>query len=262
MSLVHPNLCLRSVPNPNLKRPTREHQILGRLEYINRDGGWWQSTNRLDGMLVRVDVQFDMRVTAQELDASAELLTWTQQNISMLRSFAKRELANGTYRIGLVGGPHECYTDGDVVDSLRPYLIVIWSDSVSLDFECDHFPEGCFSGKNVLSISANPAMTNAYVNVFSNSIDGRAKTFLDREVPSEMCEFVNSLPDRFICRMASSGVRGIDAELQPLLLEAIRELDQRWTATTSQATSFLRSARLLLNELSKSTETTVFGQRT
>src|SRR5215475_611781 len=68
MAQSHPKLALRPEALAGLNRPTLKHKTLGTLEYINRDGGWWQGVAIIAGCTARMDVQKDANPAQAELD--------------------------------------------------------------------------------------------------------------------------------------------------------------------------------------------------
>jgi hypothetical protein len=255
MSPLHPKLCVRETPNPYLKRPAIEHPVLGHLEYINRDGGWWQTMTRFSGCLIRLDLQSETRVSQSQLDSAAVLLTWLQTHEPQVRDAANQKLMAGDYRNNVNGrGPMKLAAP-KFLDGRRLQLIALWSDHCDLYYDCEGTSDEALFGAHTIEVSFEERVEDCSVLIFARSISDRAKILLEREVPHEDRNFINRLPDQFVSRTAKFGARGFDDQLRATLRQAIEDLD-KWMQTASiEFKSYLRSVHLLLVEVAQNVDT-------
>ena len=129
---LHPQLRLRPVRNPHLRRPSREHPVFGKLEYVNTDGGWWKGTTTIDGTAVRVDVQEMTNIAIEALDRAGSFVTWIQSNGSVLRRHIGSELLAGNV-FELQQSGHGALSVSQLPDTnlLHPFMLVIWTSQRS-----------------------------------------------------------------------------------------------------------------------------------
>jgi hypothetical protein len=256
MPKIHPKLCSRPKPNPGLKRPMLEHPVLGAMEYINRDGGWWQGTTSIARSPVRLDLQRGANVPAKALNAAAGMLQWVQQHESEIRSFAERELKAGAARSNLVqhvkGIPKLKDTDS-LVKLLVPDMVVLWDAAAELRFACDNLPGGNLLGAHYVEVRVE-AQKPESVFIREVGIDNMAQKILASPVPCDAGDWENSISDQFVARAAQWGWFEFDAELRKLLAEAIDRTDAV-QAKSPECALYMQSVNRVLHRIAQEAET-------
>jgi len=259
---LHPQLRLRPVRNPYLRRPSREDEILGKLEYINFDWGWWQGTTMIDGVRARLDIETSSpNVAAEDWRSAGQFLDWIQSKSSMLRQHVAEELTAGNAwgdtaaNAGLVKSekmsPPSYLPD---LNLLQPFIVVIYPNSFAqIRYHCDLLPVGGLFGYSKVVLDVKESGGQIIPNeVWLNheDIDRRRQRILE-ETPTPVAAtgFVHSLPDQFL---ASAG-RSFewDSRLRNLLDQAIREVESAISTGTGELVSYLRSIRMLLIEIKR-----------
>ena len=254
MTKAHPELCLRPRRNPHLKRPTHEHPVLGTLEYVNQDGGWWQSETRIAGEFVRLDFQQDGRISPAALDFASEMLLWVQSDERDVRYYVAEQLARGNFTSNFKDSHDEKLDDLSVLDSLRPCMIILWDDRAELRYECDSLPNGKLFGADCIEVRINESKLPQHVFLLSRWDDNRAKMLLDRPLPDDAREFENTIPDQFVSRIAAPGSIKFDDALQRLLDRAIDEVDNLTRGQSPECASYMRTVKVLLMDVAKAAD--------
>lgn len=255
MTEPHPRLCFRPRPKKGLARPTCEHSTLGHLEYINRDGGWWQSTTEISGNLVRLDFQAETtRLTDEMLESAAAKLAWVQAHEPQIRSHAAIQLQTGKFRSNLKNPPNVSLSDATLLDSLRPCMIIIWSDWSDLCYDCDHLPEGELFGADSLQVTIQGTSEPGMVFLYSRFLKLRAEIILEQPIPPDAPAFENSLADQFVSKIAVDRVIAVDDEVKDLIATATKEVKTLSENGSQQLKNYLRTIEIFLRDIIRSAE--------
>lgn len=258
MPVPHPKLCLRPQPSPGLQRPKLQHPVLGTLEYINRDGGWWQGTARVAGCIVRVDLQQPANVPPQALTVAARFFRWIQSNQSLLHAHVENELTAGNAHSNIRdhGTRAPRLNHPEILRDLRPYMVVLWDDHVELRYDCDALPDGNVFGAQRIYVSVDSNFSLERTFLMAQTLERRAEQFFERPVPVDASDFVNSLGDQLIAK-AATGRLALDSELRGHLKAAISDAEQRSHAGSPECASYMVSVKALLSEIGKAAPTIV-----
>jgi hypothetical protein len=223
------------------------------LQYVNRDGGWWQSQGAVAGSSVRLDVQEDVNVPESRLDATAGLYQWIRDNEPSVRSFVAQELSAGRFTSNLVEHP----TGGvgletpRVLEAIRPYLIVLSGDHAELRYEGDALADGQMFGADCIEVTIGSDRTPESVFLRDSGRDGRAHRILDRPLPADAADFENSVPDQFVARAAYWGWFSFSDELRGLLQQAILRVDELMRTGSPDRASYMGTVKRLLLDIAK-----------
>lgn len=258
MAEQHPKLRFRPKPKIKAKRPTMQHPVLGTMEYINRDGGWWQGKADIAGTIVRLDLQKGTKVTEEERQSAARFLEWIQNNESTLREHVKSTLEDGKARSNMTahsnGVPE--LDEPEILDDLRPSMVVLWDDQAELHYDCDSIPNGNLFGAQRIEVDIDRNFVPIFVRLLDLSFRTRAEMFFDRQLPEDVIGFEGSLGDQLIAS-AAEGTLSLDAELRKILRQAIQDASHRIRSSSSEGASYLTSAKVLLSELAATGATTI-----
>jgi hypothetical protein len=245
---VHPKLCSRPQPRPGAKRPTLGHAVLGALEYVNRDGGWWQGTAAIGGVAVRLDLQQPANPAADAVQSAAESLQWVQENEATIRGQIGARLAAAEYHAAGRGEPEPIADAAALLPALRPMKVVLWRDHAELYYDCALLPDGNLRGAHQVGVFLD-AERGIDITLDQLELDRRAANLLGRPVPAELVDFVDSLADQFLARAATGGIV-LDAELTDLLETAIAEIEpRRARAGSATAGDYLTSVANVLRAI-------------
>jgi hypothetical protein len=232
--------------------------VLGALEYVNRDGGWWQGQAQLASSVVRVDLQQRASVPEQALTVAANFLEWVQKNEAIVRSHVEKVLSAGDARSNMLKHVRRVprLADPRILRDLRPYMIVLWDDRAELRYDCDALPEANLFGAQQVFVDIDSSNSPESVFLMDLGFDRRAERLFDRPVPPDAADYANSLGDQLIAK-AATGMLELDAELRGYLAQAIADANQRISTGTVEVASYMTSVRALLLELGKSAPTVV-----
>ncbi|MBC7855642.1 MAG: hypothetical protein IAF94_19600 [Pirellulaceae bacterium] len=253
---LHPQLRLRPVRNPHLRRPSLEYPVLGKLEYVNTDGGWWQGTTEIDGTCVRTDVnKMSSNLASEEFDPAGRFLTWIRGNGARLRQYIAEELSAGNvFELQKISRGPILPSDLPNLSLLRPFMLIIEADSARLKYECDSLPMGQLLGFSTVQMTievSSAGFAPKQVRLFQQALSERGERLLARAVPDGEPDFINSLSDQFLAAAGSRGYFKFDAALRTLLDEAIGKIDSGISISTGELKSFLLSISLLLAEIKR-----------
>lgn len=248
----HPDLCFRPRAPVGRNRPTLTHPVLGTLELVNRDGVWWQGTAVIAGANVRLDVQQGAHPNPADVDAAGQLMQWIQTNEPAIRAELKARLARGgVSRFGLrstsVTAPLE---DVSLVDRLQPNMLVLWSErEADLFYVCDDVPEGHLLGCHQVDVDLDTRM-RITPTLRELDLAKRSEHILQRPVPADAVDFVDSIADQFIARTAQWGSVLFTTDLSDLLADAIRNVESRIERGSPECAVYMTSIRRVLQALS------------
>jgi hypothetical protein len=222
-------------------RPTREHPVLGKLEYVNQNGQWWQSQVRVSGQLVRLDFHppSGVRLTNEDLVTGTILFEWIRDNEARLRDNAFADLRK------------QPDISGALTASLaRPYMIWLWDDHADVMYEYDDFTENAPLKGLQIEISVKEGQLAGKSGTRWMRYDERCENLLKRPLPPGLEWFVDSLPDQFIATVAAWLTIKLDsAELRDLLREAQTEVADALSKADGEVRLYLLAAQSLLKEI-------------
>jgi hypothetical protein len=258
MQVAHPQLTLRPRPSPGLQRPTLRHPVLGTLEYVNRDGGWWQGTATLAGLPVPVHVRQDANPSDEAVQAAADFLQWVQQNEPSCRAYLGTQLSAGDFRSNVPWhGRRPPAVDGPaVVKALRPAQLVLSPELAELRYDCAALPGGSLEGAHRIEVMIGDGRAPEAVFLQQLDLHARAEDLLERPLPADAADFENSLADQFVATAAAGPLR-FDAELKGLLDQAIKDTEGRLKNAAPYATAYLTAVGAVLKELAQLAQTQI-----
>ena len=249
----------RPVRNPRLKRPIREHATLGKIEYVNYDGGWGQGGKSIGDEWVRIDVQQMANIDSATLDRSAEYVDRIQQNRSAFIDFVRHRLLHGPIDDF---DPEEFLkaTDDDIshLPLLRIYMLVLWDNFAEVQSECDLFPTGKCAGHARIEITIRKREDGGFqpteLRLRHRSLFEMAEYILERPVPAELTHYANSLPDQFVATYGTWGWLEFHDELREKLDAATQQVRRLMNEQSEAARKYLRSVQLLLELIAAEVE--------
>jgi hypothetical protein len=251
----HPKLRCRLPPNPRLKRPTREHPVLGRLEYVNRNGAWWQSVSIIAGSHVRLDLQHpSAKLDDATMDAASQQLSWIQSHHSDVLRHAALQLERGHYRPPCDDSPRPIPLTPSQLSALRPFMVHLLKDFTIVRYECDALPDGTLCGADCLEVTTDRISELGDVLLLNRSLDDRANVILSRPLPPGLPEYKNSIPDQFVAKLAADYWIRLDKELTVLLNAAIEEVRTLAANPQLACSQYMGSVEMLLRDVARSAE--------
>lgn len=250
----HPKLRFRPQSSTGVRRPRVEHPDLGELEYINRDGGWWQGHVHIDGAPVRLDVQQPANISREALAAAADFVKSARAIEPTLRDHIANQAAEGK-----VGSNIDNYLwlqpeiDAASLESLRPNTIVVWDDHADFRYDCDALPDGNLFGGSIVEVRINADKSGGRVMLLDFGDDRRAETLFALPLPSDATDFEGSIGDQFIAQAATGQLR-LDADLRRELAGAIADAERRIAVGSPACVHYMTSVKALLNTFAKRAE--------
>lgn len=257
MTTQHPRLPVRPIRNPNLKRPTRNHPLLGEIEFVSGNGTWWESKHPLGfgDTFVKYDCSRTGPLTPEMLDASAAFFTKVSANEVLIREEIACRLTRGEYRdtAWKPDTPKDLpkLKDPNVAQAIRPFLFIDFGSSAWLEYELDDTPDGKLLGANRLQARVDEDCAISSIQLFEDDCQSRVERMLERPLPGVLPDYVNSLPDQFVVA-ASGGIEQLRKSatwLKPLLQQATAEVDGLMKSKPIDCGSYLRSVRRFLSDL-------------
>jgi hypothetical protein len=258
MLLPHPKLCFRPQPHPGLRRPKLTHPVLGNLEFINRNGSWWQGRATIAGSSARMDVQQGANPADAALNAAADTLQWVQENEPAIRTYMGERLATGDFRTNpqrQVSTTMRYLDDPTILSGLRPCKIVLWGDYADLEYDCTALPDGNLLGGHTVNIRIDAGKSPTLCSLYYLDFCQKAERFFERPLPADAVDFENSVADQLIAKAAEWGWLRLDAELSDMLEKAIDRTDARINDGSAECVSYMKSVKLLLRDIPKTSTT-------
>ena len=259
MTKPHPSLCNRPKPKTQPQRPAKVHPIFGRLEYINRDGGWWQSTVPMADRPTRVKLVQRARLSDDVIDSAACFLSWILKNQQQVRAHLGRELSNGVYRSNMEKHPCDKLADSSLLEAIYPCEIVLYNDFAELAYECFSLPEGKLFGADRIAVTIDSSKVPTSVFLSELGLHDRAQGILELPLPADLSHFEESLADQFVARAAEWGWFDFDDQLQELLDGAIRSVEEQMRTTSEESAEYLRRVLLLLKDIPREADDDLDG---
>ncbi|HZZ77289.1 MAG TPA: hypothetical protein VFE62_02155 [Gemmataceae bacterium] len=262
MAEAHPKLCLRPKA-VGLNRPKLEHPVLGTLEYINVDGGWWQGVTIVAGCSARLDFQKGANPSQDDVEKAAKYLQTVRTHEPAFRAFVGQKLAERNFDTNVEEDVSGRPIPADL-SKLRPSMVVLWSDWADLEYDCSALPEGHLLGANRVEVLLDAGETPTKLFLHRDDLRYKAGRLLQQIVPTQAEDYVNSLADQFISRVAQWGSIGFNPELRQLLTRAIEDVKRRLGGGTPDYLAYMRSVKALLLELEAATsspESRIFDLR-
>jgi hypothetical protein len=258
MQAAHPQLTLRPQPSPGLQRPTLRHPALGMLEYVNRDGGWWQGTATIAGLPVPMHVQQNANPSEEALQAAADFLQWVQQNEPPCRAYLAERLSAGEFQSNVPWhGRRPPTVDGPaIVKALRPAQLVLSPELAELRYDCAALPGGSLEGAHRIEVMIGAGKAPEAVLLQELDRHSRAADLLERPLPADAADFANSLADQFVATAAEGPLR-FDAELKGLLDQAVEDTEGRLRKASPYATAYLTAVKAVLKDLAQLAHTQI-----
>jgi hypothetical protein len=237
-----------------------QDSALGTLEYINRDGGWWQGTVVIAGVPVRIDWEAEeTNIPSDRIEEAGRRLRWMQEHEAALRDYAGAQLLAGDFdssiRIHEKRKPR--LDDESVVGRLLPQMVRIWDSGSSLTYDASDLPGGELFGAHEVTIYVDAELAPESVKLDRLDFSARAKRLFQRPFPQDLAGFENSIADQLIAKAAEYGSLDMDSELRTLVEQSLEQVAAMTVTCSPLAKSYLGEAKRLLQEIAKTEETTI-----
>jgi hypothetical protein len=191
------------------------------------------------------------------LAGAADSLQWIQDNEPTIRTYLGKQLTECECRTHFREMSTHPFRLNDVTLLVyaRPIRIVLYSGAVDLEYDCSGLPEGNLLGGHWLYVSVDEACQPGTPTLAELDLHQRAKRFLDFPIPKGAADFVDSVADQFIAKVAEVGRIRLHTELAELLTQAQDEVDRRMVGASPDVAGFLKCATGILTELSNVPQT-------